>query len=137
MKKKTVLYIVWAALYCLCVGFSFVDFPTPIEKVLLVLLGVAFFVPPAILVFLARKEKCRKTLTVLRRISLSVLALTLIFLVLNLLAVYFSATAGLVLYVLLVMFSAPMICIQYWALGIFLWAALFMLTGRRKTPYQM
>ena len=56
------------------------------------------------------------------------MTLSLVFLVLNFLSVYFSAHTGLVVYVLLVMFSAPMVCSQIWVLSLFLWACLLMVT---------
>ena len=134
--KKPVLYIIWAVLYCLCVGFGFVKNPTEGEKLFLTALSIGFFVPPFCLVFQAKKEESRKTLLALRLVSGIVLLLSLVLLVLNFLSVYFSAQAGLVLYVLLVMFTAPMVCSQYWALSLFLWACLWMLTLQKRCPCQ-
>ncbi len=134
--KKTVLYSIWGVLYCACVGFSFVKDPTAGEKVFLVALSLGFFVPPFLLQWQAKKENDRKALLALRCISGGVLALSVILLALNFLSVYFSAKAGLTLYVLLVMFSAPMVCAQYWFLGLFLWASLLMVTLQGKRPYQ-
>ena len=134
--KKTALYIVWAVLYCACMGFSFVKDPTAGEKVFLVAMSILFFVPPLYLAFQARKEESRKTLLALRLISIGVLSLSLILLVLNFLSVYFSAKTGLVLYVLLVMCSVPMVCAQHWFLGLFLWACLLMFTLQKKCPCQ-
>lgn len=129
--KKSVLYSLWAVLYCLCVGFGFVENATGFGKFLLVVLGIVFFLPPFLLAYRARLEKDRKTLAVLRLLSICVLALALILLVLNLLSVNFSSGVGLTLHVLLVMFTAPMVCIRYWALGLFLWASLLMVTGKK------
>ena len=134
--KKTILYIVWAVLYCLCVGLGFVTDPSAGERAVLLAISVGFFVPPYWLYFLARKEKSRKTLRVLRLISLCVLALTLVLLVLNFLSVRFSHQTGLVLYVLFTMFSAPMVCSQIWFVPLFLWAALMMLTLQKPRPCQ-
>ena len=120
--KKSLLYSLWAVLYCLCVGLGFVDEAYGFGKFMLVLTGILFFLPPAVLVWQAWKEKDRRTLKILRLISLVVLILALVLLVLNLLSVNLTSQAGLVLHVLLVMFTAPMVCIQYWALGLFLWA---------------
>ncbi len=132
--KKSVLYGLWAVLYCLCVGFGFVENATGFGKFLLVVLGIVFFLPPFLLVYRARLEKDRKTLAVLRLLSICVLVLALILLVLNLLSVNFSSGVGLTLHVLLVMFTAPMVCIRYWALGLFLWASLLMVTGKKLRP---
>ena len=129
--KKSVLYSLWAVLYCLCVGFGFVENATGFGKFLLVVLGIVFFLPPFLLAYRARLEKDRRTLQILRLVSICVLALALVLLVLNLLSVNFSSGVGLTLHVLLVMFTAPMVCIRYWALGLFLWACLLMVTGKK------
>ncbi len=126
--KKSVLYIIWAVLYCACVGFGFVKNPTEGEKAFLVALSLLFFVPPFFLAFRAQKEENRKAISALRLVSICVLILSLILLVLNFLSVYFSAHTGLVLHVLLVMFTVPMVCGQYWFLSLFLWALLLMIT---------
>lgn len=126
--KKTILYIVWAVLYCLCVGLGFVNDPTDMETAFLIILSIGFFVPPYWLYFLAKKENSRKTVLVLRLISIGILALTVLFLILTFLSVNFSDRAGFVLGVLLTMFSAPMVCSQIWVLPLFLWATLMMLT---------
>ena len=134
--KKIILTIVWAALYAVCVGLGFVSNPTAGEKAVLVALSIGFFVPPYWLYFLGRKEESRKTHLILRLISAIILILTLILLIGNFLSVYFSPEVGLVLYVLLVMFSAPMMCGQYWALSLFLWACLLFLTLQKPRPDQ-
>ena len=136
MKKNTILYIAWAVLYCVCVGLGFVQNPTAGEKIFLLALSIGFFVPPFWLYAIARKENSRKTLLVLRLISIGILALTLIFLILTFLSVNFSQQAGFVIGVLLTMCSAPMICSQVWIVPLFLWAALLMLT-LQKRPCQM
>ena len=114
--KKTYLYAAWGVLYALCVGLGFVEKAAGFGKFLLVLVGILFFLPPFWLLWQAKKEANRKTLKALRFVSIGFLALSLILLVANFLSVYLSAETGLVLYVLLVMFSVPMVCIQYWAL---------------------
>ena len=126
--KKSVVYGIWAVLYCICVGLGFVSEPVGLGKALLVATALIFFLPPFYLIFTAKKEKDRKTVLVLRLISIGVLALSLILLVLNFLSVYFSAETGLVLHVLLAMSSAPMLCGQYWVMSLFLWAALMILS---------
>lgn len=132
--KKSVVYGIWAVLYCICVGLGFVEEPEGFGKFLLTASSVIFFLPPFYLAWQARKEKNRKTLLVLRLVSIAVLALSLILIVLNFLSVYFSAETGLVLYVLLVMFTAPMVCCQYWALSLFLWACVLMLSFPKIIP---
>ena len=134
--KKSYLYAAWGVLYALCVGLGFVEKAAGFGKFLLVLVGILFFLPPFWLLWQAKKEANRKTLKALRFVSIGFLALSLILLVANFLSVYLSAETGLVLYVLLVMFSVPMVCIQYWALGLFLWACLLFATLPAQRPCQ-
>lgn len=129
--KKSFVYGAWAVLYCLCAGLGFVTNPAGLGKALLIALSLLFFLPPFYLAWLAGKEKCRKTMLALRLISGCVLGLSAILLVLNFLSVSFSSQTGLVLYVLLVMFSAPMVCGQVWFLSLFLWACVLMVSLRR------
>jgi len=133
--KKAFIYALWGVLYCACVGLGFVS-ATGFGKTLLAFVGLLFFAPPFYLLWQARKEENRKTVTILRLICILVLALSLLLLVLNFLSVYFSAHTGLVLYVLLVMFTPPMACMQSWAISLFLWACLLMLTLQKQRPCQ-
>jgi len=132
---KRIVYGVWAFFYCLCVGLGFVPNPEGFDKGMMIAIGVLFFLPPFYLAWQAWNQKCRKTMLVLRLISGGILVSSLLLLVLNFLSVYFSARTGLVLYVLLVMFTAPMACCQYWALSLFLWACLLMIS-LKKFPDQ-
>ncbi len=134
--KKSTLYILWGAAYGVCLAVGFVPNVTGFWRFLAVLLGVLFFAPPFCLEWRARKENDRKAIVALRCISGGVLALTAVLLMLNFLSVNFSAQTGLVLYVLLGMCSVPMLCAQYWFLGLFLWAVLLMLSLKKTRPYQ-
>ena len=48
--KKSFLLALWGGMFILCAGLGFVPDPTGAWRVLLTLLAVAFFVPPALLV---------------------------------------------------------------------------------------
>ena len=131
--KKTVLYILWGCLYALCVGLGTVEDPEGLGKVLFVLTSLIFFLPPAVLLYTAKKQGEKKTLLVLRVISILSLSMTLTLLVLNFLSVGASAKIGQRLYELLNLVSAPMLCSQYWVLSLFLWACLLWTSiGMRK-----
>ena len=125
--KKIVLYIVWACMYVLCVGLG----TLPAEGfgvAALALVGAAFFVPGFWLAAIALKEKDRKLLRLLRIISICSLSLTLLALVGNFLTVQASAEVGAVMFDVLALVSAPMLCIQYWLVSLFLWACLLMIS---------
>ena len=128
LSKKTVLYIVWACMYILCVGLGTLTDVSPLGVAVLALIGVAFFVPGFFLAADGLKKKNRKDLFLLRMVCICSLSLTALALVGNFLSVQASAELGAVMYDMLALVSAPMLCIQYWAISIFLWACLLMLT---------
>lgn len=122
--KKTLAYIAWFCMYVLCVGLGTVENPEGLGKVLLVLTSLIFFLPPAYLMYTARKEDDRKGVLTLRTLSIASLSATLIMLVVNFLSVNMDTDTGIRLYELLNLFSTPMFCSQYWVLSLFLWACL-------------
>ena len=93
----------------------------------LLMLSLAFFVPPAILLYRAVTRKERNTVVCIGAISAASLVLTLVMLLVNFLSFEASAAAGAVLHVLLILVSVPMICSGAWVLSLFLWALLLMI----------
>ncbi len=118
MKNKT-LYLIWGGLFILCGLLGFIPEPVGFLKGLLVALSVIFFVPGWVLLY-------RGQARAVRNLSAVSLAVTLFLLVLNFLSGRAVQAAGEFLYGLLVFFSSPMICSQYWVLSLFLWACLLM-----------
>lgn len=125
MKKKT-LFLLWGGLYILCALLGFIPEPQGIIKALLILAAAAFFVPGWILYCRAFKSDDLPTLGLIRTLSLVSLCATLIFLVLNFLSAGNPNISGDLLYGFLIIFSAPMVCSQFWAISLFLWACLLM-----------
>ena len=76
----------------------------------------------------AKKEKDARTLKLVRGISLLSLGLTLLALVLNVLSAMGTVTMGNVLFAVLIVVSSPMVCSGYWALSLFLWACLLIVS---------
>lgn len=121
--REKILYGIWACLYIVCVGLGFVPEPAGFGKVLLVLTALIFFLPGFVLLYDSRgsgKKRLR-----LRIISLCSLVLTLALLIANMCSALYPPQVGKVLYELLALVSAPMLCAQYWLLSLFLWAFLF------------
>lgn len=133
MKKKIVLWSIWAILYVICVPFGYITEPTTIQSVALLLLGLIFFIPGAILLIGALRAGDKKTLLLLRWVSGCSLSLTLIFLVANVFSALGSASLGDTLYGFLALVSVPMLCCRQWALSLLLWAVIFFATII-KTP---
>lgn len=124
--KEKLLYGIWACLYILCVGLGYVPEPTGLGKALLVLVSLIFFLPGFALLHEGIQTGSKKMLNRLRMVCLCSLGLTLAFLIANFFSVLGSAATGKVLYDLLILVSAPMVCAQYWLLSLFLWASLLL-----------
>jgi len=119
MKRKAI-YALWAVLFILCAALGFIPEPEGLTATALTLLSVAFFVPPALLLFRAEKQD----VLLIRNLSALSLTLTLALLIGNFLAAFSSETLGQILHYVLIIVSCPMICSGHWAMSLFLWACL-------------
>ena len=115
------VYICWGILYVLCFGFGFIPEAEGITAWAMTGLGVVFFVPGFLLLYLEQKKT-------VRLISAVSLIGTMVTIMLNFLAVNASTGTGDFLYVLLGLVSCPMFCARIWVLSLFLWACLLMST---------
>ena len=129
--KERILYIVWAFLYAICAALGFYGQAEGFGKVLFVLTALIFFLPGIGLLILGYREKNKKILRRVRILSCVSLSLTLIFLIANVAVAAVEATNN-VLHVCLVLVSAPMLCGQYWAMSLFLWACLLFGTFAKR-----
>ena len=128
LKDKGILKALWAGMYIVCVVLSFLPAPSGGNKVLFVLLSLLFFAPPFADVYFSWKRKDRKELQLLKLLCIVSLGATLVLMVANVLSVLGGEMLGNVLYFLLVLGSVPMICGQYWAYSLLLWAVLLWCT---------
>ena len=124
MVKTKVLYSIWAVLYILCVGLGTFEVNQVAMKVALIAIAVVFFVPGVMLLGDAFSRGDRKGVLRIRIISAVSLGLTLVTMVCFLLAAIAYSSAAAVLYEVLILVSAPMVCGQYWLISLFLWACL-------------
>ena len=124
--KNKYWYILWGCLFIICALLGFIPQPEGFLKAVMMLTAAAFFVPGWVLLYRARRCKKPVHARIVRTVSLVSLGFTLVFLILNLLSGQASQGAGDALYGFLVIFSAPMICSQYWVASLFLWACLLM-----------
>lgn len=129
--NKTSFYTVWAGIYFLCAGLSFIPEPAGFLKFLMIALSLSFFIPPACLLYRAKQEGDNFTVKLVRNLSLASLSLTVLVLIVNLLTFMAPEAVGNFLYVLLVLVSVPMVCGQYWVLGLFCWACLLMVSLKK------
>lgn len=122
--KKSTIFALWGGLFVICAGLGFVAEPKASMKVFQVMLSLAFFVPPMVLMHRAKAEGDRGTLLLIRNLAFSSLVLTAVLIIANFLSFAASEVVGNVLYALLIVITTPMVCSRYWALSMFLWAFL-------------
>ena len=122
--KNRILFASWGLLFIVCAGLGFIPEPTGAARVLLTLLSLLFFLPPAVLVWDGGRTGNRAQLTLIRNLSALSLGLTVVLLVLTFVMAFQSETLGNVLHGVLVIVSSPMICSGHWAMSLFLWACL-------------
>ena len=122
--NKKLLYAFWVGLFILCACCGFIQEPEGTAQLLLTTVSILFFLPPALLLWDAGKQKDLHTLKLIRNLSALSLGMTLVLLVLNFLTAMQSEFLGQVLHYILVIVSSPMICSGHWALSLFLWACL-------------
>ena len=122
--KELIAYGVWLCLYVLCVGLGTVENVEGVGKILFVMTSLIFFLPGVYLLYLGNHEKDRKICLRVRIVAIASLVLTVAVFSGNVIAVSASSEAGVVLYDLLNLVSAPMFCSQYWILSLFCWGCL-------------
>jgi hypothetical protein len=120
--NKTSYCTVWAGIYILCAGLSFIPEPAGFLKFLMMALSLGFFLPPALLLY----RGDRNTAQLIRNLSALSLGVTLLVLILNFVLAVSSETLGNLLHIVLTIVSAPMMASGYWVLSLFLWACLLM-----------
>ena len=123
MTKKS-LYMIWAVLFVVCAALGFLPEPEGLDKGICTAMSVLFFLPPGAIVYLGWKSKDLESIRLVRNLAFGSLLMTVALLVANFLTLAASEWVGDVLYAMLVIVTAPMVCSQYWALSLVLWAAL-------------
>ena len=124
------LFALRGGLFILCAGLGFIPEPSGALSILMTILSILFFVPPALLLARAAKGKDVHDLKLIRSLSALSLGLTLALLILNFMSAMASEILGSILYYILVIVTSPMICSGHWAMSLFLWACLLMVSLR-------
>ena len=121
------LYTAWAALFVLTAALG-LCFPAAEGglKALLLIISILFFLPPWLILQKARRtgnDHHRKLVGMLAALSL---VMTTALICLNILSFSDAEGLGDVLHVVLTVVSAPMVCSNFFAVPLFLWAVLLM-----------
>lgn len=119
MNRKFLLAL-WGSLFVLCALLGLIPKPEGALRVCLTVVSLVFFVPG----FLLLRAGSRSTVQLVRNLSALSLVLTLVCLIANMACVLASEAVGNLLYIILTVVSAPMVCSGFWALSLFLWACL-------------
>ena len=122
---KKAVYICWAIFYVVCAGCGFVPEPEGIVRYAMMGMGLIFFVPGFMLLYLGERK-------VIRLISAVSLGATAVCIILNFLSVHSTVGTGDFLYALLGLVSVPMFCSVIWVVSLFLWACLLICTFIEK-----
>ena len=93
MKKRN-CYIAWAVLFAVSATLGFIPEPEGVLTGLMVTVSLLFFVPPAILLIDATRQKDKKELMRIIIISAVSLGATMLLLIANVLSVGASETVG-------------------------------------------
>lgn len=137
--KKHHLFALWGGLFALCAALGFIPEPGNALQVLMTLLSVAFFIPPALLLRAASRSGDRNTVVLVQDLSIASLVLTALLIIANFLSALTGELLGNILHSILIIVSSPMVCSGYWALSLFLWACLMiaaakLLKNSKKNP---
>ncbi|MBE6925115.1 MAG: hypothetical protein E7466_07785 [Ruminococcaceae bacterium] len=122
--SKRKLVLIWYSLLLVCAIMGFIPEPDGLLKFLCVALSITPFIPAGLLLKWAKDRKDHRTIRQVRNISIISLSVTMVLFCLNVVSVLMSELWGTIFYVLLVIGSTPMICAQYWVIGLFGWACL-------------
>lgn len=125
MKQKH-LFVLWGALFILCAILGFIPEPEGFLRFVMIALAMGFFAVGWLILYRSEKSGDSRSLSLIRNLSAFSLGLTLLMLVGNFLSVAASETMGDIVHSILVIVSSPMVCSQYWALSMFLWACLLL-----------
>lgn len=126
--KKQHLFALWGGLFALCAGLGFIGVPSAALQILMAILSALFFLPAAVLLYRSRKCGDRDTVLLVRNLSVASLVLTAALIIANFLSALAPAWLGNFLHGMLVVVSVPMICSGNWALSLFLWACLMIVS---------
>ena len=133
MTRKGKLVLSWLGMYVLCTIFGFINTDNGLIKAIFALFSMGFFLPGGILLYEAVTDRDRKTVRIIRWISIASLFLTMVLIILNALTLPSGEAVGDRMNGLLIILSTPMFASQAWALSLFLWSCLLMGSFFKKT----
>ena len=126
--NKKLLFILWGVLFAICASFGLIGQPGTAVRILGYLFTFGFFGVGGMILWQANGAKDLATITLVRNLSLASLLTTSILLISNFLSIFASQGLGNFLHYVLVVVSSPMTCAPSWAVSLFLWACLMVVS---------
>ena len=128
--NKKLSFTLWGVLFAICAAFGFVAQPEGTLKVLMALFSFGFFGLGGWILWLAYREKDYGTVGLIRSLSLASLLATLVMLIVNFLSVLLPEALGNIMHYMLIVVSSPMLCAPSWAVSLFFWACLMVVSHK-------
>ena len=128
--NKKLSFTIWGVLFAVCAALGFVPQPEGALKVLMVILALGFFGLGGWILWQAGQRKDAATVSLIRSLSVVSLVLTFVMLLANFASIFTSEWLGNLLHYMLVVISAPMFCTPNWAMSLFLWACLMVVSHK-------
>lgn len=121
------LYQLWAGLFVLtaALGLAFPGVQNAAGRFFLALISLVFFLPPWLILKRAKAEDNLHHLRLVRYLALASLSLTMILFCAGILSLPYGEWVGDLIHVLMTVLCAPLVCSNYYALPMVLWAMVF------------
>lgn len=130
--KKSILFPLWGVLAIICAMLGFIPEPAGAVKMAVNLCSLLFFIPPALLLWLARQNRDVKLKKTIRNLSIASLLLTVLAFTACVRTAMGSEALGNFLHGVLNVVSVPMLISPWWALSLFLWSCLLVVSIKSK-----
>ena len=128
--NKKLSFTIWGVLFAICAALGFVPQPEGALKVLMVILALGFFGLGGWILWQAGQRNDAATVSLIRSLSVISLVLTFVMLLANFASVFTSQWLGDLLHYMLVVISTPMFCTPNWAMSLFFWACLMVVSHK-------
>lgn len=133
--RYRVLFLLWGVLFAVTavLGLFFPGVENPWGLAGLRCVSILFFLPPWMILLKAQRENNRRRILLIRYLALAWLVLALALVCASIMSVNYFPAMGNLLHILLTVICTPMVCSNFYALPMFLWATLLIGSfGKKK-----
>ena len=133
--RYRVLFLLWGVLFAVTavLGLFFPGVANPWGLAGLRCVSILFFLPLWLILLKAQQEHNRRHVLLIRYLALAWLVLALALVCASIMSVNYFPAMGNLLHILLTVICTPMVCSNFYALPMFLWATLLIGSfGKKK-----